>query len=170
MAQGPRGFVVEHYLPKKFYPRLETEYSNLYYSCGACNSHKGTWPYMKQGGRWIRVADTVPNPCDHVMADHLMIDRGTMDIRHKTKTGEFAFDLLNLGRRAIEHRKLRDLFARQRDVRADLRKRRKFAKKRLRNRKTPEAERKQIVSALAEVEARLLLVEQDFETNFGPPP
>ncbi len=104
------------------------------------------------------------------MSDHLVIERRNLEIQAKSPTGEFVFDLLGLDRRAIEHRKLRDLFVRQRDKRAEYRKRRKFARKRLRNPRYSSDERKRISEALARVEDTLQQLEADFEANFGPAP
>ena len=38
-------FHIDHFRPKKKYPRLALAYANLYYACGLCNTFKGdAWP------------------------------------------------------------------------------------------------------------------------------
>ena len=87
---GPEGFGVDHYRPKKYFPELVTNYSNLYYCCNQCNSRKGSyWPEsLKAMGRMI------PNPCDHRMHAHLRYSRATVE--SKTKAGSFTKELLDL--------------------------------------------------------------------------
>jgi hypothetical protein len=42
---GLRNFHVEHYRPQKRFPQLANSIQNLFYSCGICNSFKGSsWP------------------------------------------------------------------------------------------------------------------------------
>jgi hypothetical protein len=81
-------FGVDHYLPKKQFPRLETHYPNLYYCCNACNSRKsGYWPKKP-------TALALPNPCDHEMFAHMRFQRCRVVAR--TPMGDFAvkrFDL-----------------------------------------------------------------------------
>lgn len=85
-------YAVEHYKPKSKFPNLETEYINLFYSCGTCNGRKGTfWPDKKQ-----KEEDTfIPNPCDHVMHKHL---RSQPDGKVKAYTfaGEWTKEILDL--------------------------------------------------------------------------
>lgn len=42
---GQRNFHVEHYRPKKKFPKLENDIKNLFYACPICNVFKGdSWP------------------------------------------------------------------------------------------------------------------------------
>jgi len=42
---GHRHFQVEHLRPRKLFPWLQAEYTNLLYACDVCNCHKGCdWP------------------------------------------------------------------------------------------------------------------------------
>ena len=42
---GSKVFHIDHYKPKKEFPNLISEYSNLIYSCPDCNRYKGSfWP------------------------------------------------------------------------------------------------------------------------------
>ena len=42
---GYRHFQIEHFRPRKLYPWLEAEYTNLLYACDVCNCFKGSdWP------------------------------------------------------------------------------------------------------------------------------
>src|SRR5689334_5952056 len=54
-------FAVEHYLPKTLHPELECSYRNLFYACLRCNSLKSTWPYVRVGGKWQKVSQTILN-------------------------------------------------------------------------------------------------------------
>lgn len=84
-------FGIDHYRPVKHFPLLEKEYINLYYCCGACNSRKGSyWPVTPDAIR----DNFVPNPCDHIMWNHLRFTAETVTAR--TKPGLFALELLDL--------------------------------------------------------------------------
>jgi hypothetical protein len=66
--KGQDAFGVDHYRPKSLFPDLGTVYSNLFYACNCCNRRKGKfWPTIDQ----MRAGEFIPNPCDHVMFDHL---------------------------------------------------------------------------------------------------
>lgn len=66
--KGEDGFSVDHYRPQSKFPELVTTYGNLFYACRCCNRRKGAfWPADAQ---W-RAKQFIPNPCDHVMFEHL---------------------------------------------------------------------------------------------------
>jgi hypothetical protein len=89
--KGKESFGVDHYRPKKKFPNLETEYSNLFYACNICNSRKGDfWPSCEQ----IANKQFIPNPCDHVMYSYLRAAGPRIDARNET--GRFALDVLDL--------------------------------------------------------------------------
>jgi len=82
-------FGADHYRPKSLFPSLSAEYSNLYYCCNQCNARKGDyWEPHSRSNRFV------PNPCDHVMWNHLRFRGGTVEAR--TDTGRFAAELLDL--------------------------------------------------------------------------
>lgn len=85
-------FCVDHYLAKRYYPHLETAYANLFYSCSDCNLQKWAWPYDRKG---LKVGFTIPNPCEHVMAEHLEF-QADGSVAAKTRDGEATIDLLNI--------------------------------------------------------------------------
>jgi uncharacterized protein (TIGR02646 family) len=86
---GAEGFGVDHYRPKAQFPELVSAYDNLFYCCNPCNSRKGSyWPAQAKSKHFI------PNPCDHVMAQHLRYNAGRVETR--TKAGEFTRELLDL--------------------------------------------------------------------------
>ena len=89
-------FGADHYRPQALYPELATTYTNLFYCCNACNSRKGDyWPRLiGQSGYFI------PNPCDHVMFDHLRYDNAK--IVGKSRQGAFTIELLDLDSREKE--------------------------------------------------------------------
>ncbi len=88
----PHHFATEHYRPKEDFPHLETEYTNLFYSCGVCNGKKGQyWPNPAQKKR----EEYIPNPCDHIMHKHLRsLPDGT--VGHQSHTGEWTIECLDL--------------------------------------------------------------------------
>src|SRR5262249_19354003 len=66
--KGQDSFGVDHYRPKSLFPDLQATYSNLFYACNCCNRRKGRfWPTPDETG----AGEFIPNPCDHVMFDHL---------------------------------------------------------------------------------------------------
>lgn len=71
--KGYETFGVDHYRPQKDFPHLATEYLNLFYACNRCNSFKGSyWPSSQE----LKDGVFVPNPCEHVMFDHLRYNGG----------------------------------------------------------------------------------------------
>ncbi len=85
-------FGVDHYRPKKKYPNLETDYSNLFYSCNTCNRRKGEfWPTHTQ----VSNGQFVPNPCDYVMHQHLRSEPNGTVAAH-SPAGTWTIDLLRL--------------------------------------------------------------------------
>jgi hypothetical protein len=88
--KGADNFGVDHYRPRKRFPELATTYSNLFYCCNCCNSRKSDfWPTADQ----IRGEKFIPNPCDHVMFEHLQYSRAV--IRLKTAAGRHAETILD---------------------------------------------------------------------------
>lgn len=87
--KGWEGFGVDHYRPQKRFPLLVTEYLNLFYACNRCNSRKrDVWP------RTARSVEFVPNPCEHVMWEHLRYKGGQVEAA--SATGRWAVELLDL--------------------------------------------------------------------------
>lgn len=78
---------VEHYLPRKDFPHLETEYSNLFLSCSRCNSLKGSYWSKDERRR-------VLNPCDDRMSEHLKFLGA--EVGGLTSSGRFHTNLLRL--------------------------------------------------------------------------
>lgn len=77
--KGEDNFGVDHYRPQSKFPELTTTYTNLFYACNCCNRRKGNfWPTEAQ---W-QTRQFIPNPCEHVMFDHLRY-RG---VRVETRT------------------------------------------------------------------------------------
>lgn len=89
--KGSASFGVDHYRPKKLFPALECEYSNLYYCCNSCNSGKGAyWPSKAVE----ELTNFIPNPCDHRMFEHLRFSGAVVE--GKTQAGKVAVELLDL--------------------------------------------------------------------------
>ena len=96
MPDGPKTpatFGVDHYRPKgrPEFASLATVYINLFYACSGCNSRKGKhWPTDEQ---WDR-GEFIPNPCDHVMFQHLKYNGANVETR--SPTGKHADKILML--------------------------------------------------------------------------
>lgn len=90
-CRGVENFGVDHYRPKKHFPHLEAEYLNLYYACNRCNSLKRDyWPSSKQ----MESGHFIPNPCDHVMFDHLRYRDG--EVSDHSVAGKMTVEMLDL--------------------------------------------------------------------------
>jgi hypothetical protein len=67
---GIDGMTVDHFLCEARYPHLKLAWSNLYYSCGICNSHykkdRPTEDEEKQGLRFV-------DPCEKDVDDHFRL-------------------------------------------------------------------------------------------------
>lgn len=88
---SPGDFHVEHYRPVKLFPELERTYANLFYACARCNSRKKAyWP----GTPAEEATHFLPNPCDHVMVDHVKYDGSKAVAR--SEAGEVAVRQLDL--------------------------------------------------------------------------
>jgi hypothetical protein len=76
--KGADAFGVDHYRPQSKFPEFATVYANLFYACNSCNRRKGTfWPTDEQ---W-QASEFIPNPCDHVMFDHLRYRSARIETR-----------------------------------------------------------------------------------------
>lgn len=100
--KGDDGFGVDHYRPQSKFPELVTAYTNLFYACNCCNRRKGAfWPTDDQQ----RVRHFLPNPCDHVMFEHLRYRAARVETR--SPAGELAERLLMLNdENSIKYREL----------------------------------------------------------------
>lgn len=96
----PASYAVEHYLPKKHFPLLVCTYDNLFYSCASCNTRKGEfWPKRAE----LKAGRFIPNPCDHVMFQHLRFNGVAVEAR--TEAGRLAVEMLDLNSpQAKQHR------------------------------------------------------------------
>lgn len=128
--KGSESFGADHYRPRKLFPHLATTYSNLFYSCNCCNSRKGDfWPSASQ----VRDKEFIPNPCDHVMFEHLQYKGAVITL--KTPAGRQAEKILDFNDPAsVEYRQF------VHDVIADM-----------------ERNRRELVALIKEIEARIEL-------------
>jgi len=105
-------FTIDHYKPKDFHKNLECHYPNLFYCCHACNSRKGTHPYVKDyRTKQLRatLSWSVPNPCDHIMADHIRVNSASFYIDARSEDGQCTIELLDLNSdKRIRHRRLHE--------------------------------------------------------------
>lgn len=82
---GSRGSQIDHFKPLKFFPELETTYSNLVYSCSYCNRAK--WD------KWENI-DGFVDPCDDEYDVHLYRqNNGKLD--YNTPRGKYIHSELN---------------------------------------------------------------------------
>ena len=89
--KGVDSFGIDHYKPQKIFPALATTYTNLFYCCNCCNARKGSfWPTAEQ----LRDQEFIPNPCDHVMFDHLQYKHAVVAV--KSAAGKQADRILDL--------------------------------------------------------------------------
>jgi hypothetical protein len=91
--KSPAAFGVDHYRPKgrPEFASMATLYDNLFYSCNCCNSRKGKhWPTDEQ---WKK-GEFIPNPCDHVMFQHLRYNGANVETR--SSAGKHADKILML--------------------------------------------------------------------------
>jgi HNH endonuclease len=99
-------FQVDHYRPKSLprFAALETDYTNLYYCCGSCNSRKNNyWPADEATHAWI------VNPCEHEMASHLRFNASTGSVEWRSIHGEWTVELLALNDEATVQARLHQL-------------------------------------------------------------
>ena len=95
---GPRNFAVEHFRPKKLFPGLRCDYSNLYYACGACNDFKGArWPTQSQQDYGYEFVD----PCQSAISAHIGFDVSTGAATPRTIAGRYTSNHLNLDRERL---------------------------------------------------------------------
>ena len=110
-------FGVDHYRPKEKFPELSTTYTNLFYCCNACNSRKGAfWPDHDL----VKLGVFVPNPCDHIMWEHLRYREATVEPR--SDAGKFTLELLHINdQEFVEYREMIvDAIGALQQVRTDL--------------------------------------------------
>jgi len=89
---GRNNYQIDHFKPKKLFLALETDYSNLVYSCPFCNRAK--WDKWKEKDGFI-------DPCDEEYDNHLERNaRG--QIKCKSEQGQYIHINLNLHLRRHE--------------------------------------------------------------------
>ena len=92
-AEGDHLFSVDHLLPQTTYPERICDYNNLVYACGQCNA-------LKQD------AETVINPCEEALGQHLEI-QSDGSVRPLTARGAEQIALCRLNRpRLLEARRM----------------------------------------------------------------
>jgi hypothetical protein len=95
-AQGI-GFEVEHYEPKSLKPELESEYSNLMWSCQVCNSRKGDYPF-KEGP--VKPEYYILRPDKEHPGDHYVLHE--TELKPASETGEFNITWMDLNRSPLK--------------------------------------------------------------------
>lgn len=111
---GVESFVLDHFEPQSFNSARVNDYSNLYWSCAACNAPQNKnahWPSPTDLAAGYRFCD----PCDHdpVGTDYRELRSGRL--KSQTPAGEYTIDHIGLDRRPIlvQHRRNRREVRRQ---------------------------------------------------------
>jgi uncharacterized protein (TIGR02646 family) len=96
---GLRNYHVDHFRPKKLFPKLTLEYGNLYYACGLCNTFKGdVWPSQEQQNAGFGFTD----PCqEDPYETHFLVNEQDGSLRALTNAGRYTLEHLRLDRRQL---------------------------------------------------------------------
>ena len=93
--KGEESFGVDHYRAKLGgEDPTVADWGNLFYACNVCNTYKGT--SVSTPERFL------PNPCDHVMAEHLQYRDA--DVETHTPDGAWLAELVRLSSRRDRRR------------------------------------------------------------------
>jgi len=94
---GHRHFQVEHLRPKKLFPWLQAEYSNLLYACDVCNAYKGCdWPNNDPTPHTRGYLD----PCQYDYDQYfVLLEDGS--IMGKTLAARYMVESLHLNRKQL---------------------------------------------------------------------
>lgn len=108
---GLRNYHVDHFRPKKRFPRLVLTYTNLYYACGLCNTFKGeTWPTSDQ----LKAGFGFGDPCkEDLYEKHFQVDERDGSLRALTNVGRYMMEHLRLDRRQLKKYRYMRIQARQ---------------------------------------------------------
>jgi len=105
---------IDHFCPKKLFPYLQVDYTNLYYCCGECNTRKDDrWPTEKELVAGLRFVDV----CQDEWAEHLELRNDVLNGR--TRAGEYTVQHVQLTRDGLRERN-RDLRMKEEDARNEL--------------------------------------------------
>jgi uncharacterized protein (TIGR02646 family) len=103
---GEAGFEIDHYRPQNgMYarPDLVAEYTNLYWSCGECNSNKGeVWPSPEDESQGFCFIDPCIPEGDH--EKHWIFNRDG-SLKALTSAGEYTEEKLLLWRPFLQERR-----------------------------------------------------------------
>lgn len=93
---GSRSFHVDHYRPRKRFPDLVNDYTNLFYCCAICNSYKGSdWPRDPSDDH---SAPTYPNPCRVDLSEIIDVDPDTAMLSGSAAASRYLIERLHLNR------------------------------------------------------------------------
>jgi len=100
---GYRHFQIEHFRPKKLFPWLQAEYTNLLYSCDLCNCYKGSdWPTDNPAPHTRGYLDPCQYDYDHYFAVH-----EDSTIHGQTEAARYMIEVLYLNRRQLRQLRVR---------------------------------------------------------------
>lgn len=89
----PEFFGIDHFRPKSTFPKLECEYSNLYYCCNRCNRTKSNrWPSPADLDRGRQFAD----PCESDPYAVHFVEEPNNVLKPLTPAGEYTTTVLRL--------------------------------------------------------------------------
>lgn len=96
------GFEIDHYYPKEHFPKLISDYGNLFWSCEKCNGYKSDFfpdDYQIEKGNFIL------RPDKHDPNNHMELEN--YNLKAKSHTGQFNIELLILNRKMLQ--KIREI-------------------------------------------------------------
>jgi hypothetical protein len=111
---GIRNFHIEHYRPKKKFPKLENDIKNLYLACAICNVLKcDDWPAEPKADHSVA---SYPDPAIANYNDFFKVSKITHAVDSHTVAGKYLIErlLLNRGQLTLE-RRLADILERLED-------------------------------------------------------
>jgi uncharacterized protein (TIGR02646 family) len=100
---GCRHFQVEHFRPKRLYPWLQAEYTNLLYACDVCNCYKGDdWPSSDPTPHIRGYLD----PCQYDYEQYFTVQEdGTLE--GKVLAARYMIEALHLNRKQLKQLRVR---------------------------------------------------------------
>ncbi len=100
---GYRHFQIEHFRPRELFPWLQSEYTNLLYSCDICNSYKGCdWPNDNPTPNKRGYLD----PCQYNYDEYFAI-QGDGTIQGKAEATRYMIEALHLNRLQLKQLRVR---------------------------------------------------------------
>lgn len=145
---GSKKFHIDHYLPKTIFPEKRCEYSNLFYSCGDCNSLKGSY-WANRVRKFFQ--EYILNPCDYDYDIHF--DRTRSEWIPKTTVAGWNIEKLRLNsKKQIDIREVRAFFLKTIEELSEKKRRLEIA---LTNNKLSQCDFREVVNQIGELNRQI---------------